>query len=248
MLSVHEELDNHYGQSLAHIGLAQVARRSGDLAAARRHYDAGLRLLRHIDARQHIVSCLAGLGRVALDEGDLTEARARLTEALTLSRDAGLRAGIARRLEAWAVLVAAEGDHRRAVLLAAAAVTLGGRQPDARTEDVLRPARDRLGEAVVGVLWAEGAAMTAEQAVACALDGELPEPPARPVVPVSRDSRLTAREREIAELVARGLSNRAIAEELVISPATVARHVANMLAKLGFSTRTQIAAWVIGGR
>ncbi|MEV4801002.1 LuxR C-terminal-related transcriptional regulator [Nonomuraea sp. NPDC049421] len=248
VLSVHEELDNHYGQSLAHIGLAQVARCSGDLAAARRHYDAGLRLLRHIDARQHIVSCLAGLGRVALDEGDLTEARARLTEALTLSRDAGLRAGIARRLDAWAVLVAAEGDHRRAVLLAAAAVTLGGRQPDARTEDVLRPARDRLGEAVVGVLWAEGAAMTAEQAVACALDGELPEPPARPVVPVSRDSRLTAREREIAELVARGLSNRAIAEELVISPATVARHVANMLAKLGFSTRTQIAAWVIGSR
>ena len=56
---------------------------------------------------------------------------------------------------------------------------------------------------------------------------------------------LTAREREIASLVARGLSNKGIADELVISHATVARHVANILAKLGFSSRTQIAAWVL---
>ena len=46
-------------------------------------------------------------------------------------------------------------------------------------------------------------------------------------------STLTPREREIAALIARGLSNRAIADELVISQATVARHVANMLTKLG---------------
>jgi predicted ATPase/DNA-binding CsgD family transcriptional regulator len=57
-------------------------------------------------------------------------------------------------------------------------------------------------------------------------------------------STLTPREREIAGLIARGLSNRAIADELVISQATVARHVANMLTKLGFSSRAQIAAWV----
>ncbi|MFG2075818.1 tetratricopeptide repeat protein [Nonomuraea maritima] len=247
-LSIDEELDNHYGQASDHIGLAQVARRCGDLPGARRHYQAGLRLLRHADARQHTVSCLAGLGRVALDQGDLAQARARLTEALVLSRDAGLRAGIARRLEAWARLVAAEGDHRRAVLLVAASVTLGGRQPDARAEEVLRPARSALGEVVADVLWAEGSAMTVDQAVSCALDGALPDPPPEPVVPAGQECRLTAREQEIAELVARGLSNRAIAGELVISPATVARHVANILAKLGFSTRTQIAAWVIGAR
>ncbi|SEG93697.1 Predicted ATPase [Nonomuraea solani] len=248
VLAISEELDNHYGQTSSHIGLAQVARRSGDLVSAKRHYESGLALLRRVDARQHTVSCLAGLGRVALDQGDLVEARARLTEALVLSRDAGLRAGIARRLEAWADLVAAEGDQRRAVLLAAASVALSGRRPDARTEEVLRPARDALGEVVVGLLWAEGGNLTADQAVACALDGALPEPPAEPIVPVGQESRLTAREREIAELIARGLSNRAIAEELVISPATAARHVANILSKLGFSTRTQIAAWVIGGR
>ncbi len=57
-------------------------------------------------------------------------------------------------------------------------------------------------------------------------------------------STLTPRERELAGLISRGLSNRAIADELVISQATVARHVANMLTKLGFSSRAQIAAWV----
>jgi DNA-binding NarL/FixJ family response regulator len=54
---------------------------------------------------------------------------------------------------------------------------------------------------------------------------------------------LTAREREIADLIARGLSNRAIAAELVISPATAARHVANIFSKLGVTSRAQVAAW-----
>ena len=54
---------------------------------------------------------------------------------------------------------------------------------------------------------------------------------------------LTARELEIAALIARGLSNRGIAAELVISPATAARHVANIFAKLGFTSRAQVAAW-----
>jgi DNA-binding CsgD family transcriptional regulator len=54
---------------------------------------------------------------------------------------------------------------------------------------------------------------------------------------------LTAREREVVALIARGASNKAIAQELFISPATAARHVANILAKLGYSSRSQVAAW-----
>jgi DNA-binding NarL/FixJ family response regulator len=65
---------------------------------------------------------------------------------------------------------------------------------------------------------------------------------ARPFTPPST---LTAREREIARLVARGLTNRGIADELVISPATVARHVTNILTKLGYSSRAQVAVWVV---
>jgi len=59
---------------------------------------------------------------------------------------------------------------------------------------------------------------------------------------------LSPREIEVADLVAEGLSNPAIARRLYLSRPTVARHVAHILAKLGFSSRAQIAAWVAQGR
>jgi len=56
---------------------------------------------------------------------------------------------------------------------------------------------------------------------------------------------LSPREREITVLVARGRPNRQIADELSISPATVERHISNILGKLGFHSRTQVAAWAV---
>jgi DNA-binding CsgD family transcriptional regulator len=55
---------------------------------------------------------------------------------------------------------------------------------------------------------------------------------------------LTKRELEVAELIERGLSNREIAERLVISKRTADGHVERILAKLGFSSRAQVAAWI----
>lgn len=56
---------------------------------------------------------------------------------------------------------------------------------------------------------------------------------------------LTAREREVADLVALGRSNREIAAELVLSSRTVGNHVQHILTKLGFGNRSQITAWVV---
>jgi DNA-binding CsgD family transcriptional regulator len=56
---------------------------------------------------------------------------------------------------------------------------------------------------------------------------------------------LTMREREVAALIARGNTSRAIAEQLVISERTAEVHVSNILAKLGFTSRAQIAAWAV---
>jgi DNA-binding CsgD family transcriptional regulator len=56
---------------------------------------------------------------------------------------------------------------------------------------------------------------------------------------------LTARERDVAVLVAQGKSNREIAEALIVSERTAETHVSNVLSKLGFTSRTQIAAWAI---
>ena len=74
----------------------------------------------------------------------------------------------------------------------------------------------------------------------------LAPPSLAPAPSVAAPPSLTPREREITALIARGYSNKGIAEELVISPATAARHVANILAKLGFTSRAQIAAWAAG--
>jgi DNA-binding NarL/FixJ family response regulator len=52
----------------------------------------------------------------------------------------------------------------------------------------------------------------------------------------------------VARLLALGLSNRRVADELAISRGTVERHVANILAKLGYGSRAQVAAWAVEQR
>ncbi len=52
----------------------------------------------------------------------------------------------------------------------------------------------------------------------------------------------------MALLIARGLSNRQVGEQLCITQATVARHVANIFLKLSVSSRARVAAWVLASR
>ena len=119
----------------------------------------------------------------------------------------------------------------------------------ARKEKYLASAR-HLGEPAIAWLWARGLAMTSDQAVAQALDigPETHNTVALTAlgadqVPTAPPDMLTPREREVVALVAFGRSNKAIAADLFISTATAARHVANILGKLGFNSRAQIAAW-----
>ena len=110
-------------------------------------------------------------------------------------------------------------------------------------------ARSRLDEAAWEAAFAEGRAMKLEEAVEYALSEDdssmiASRTPEQTSTTAPRPSALTRREREVAKLVARGLTNRRIAEELVLSERTVENHVRNILKKLNLSSRSEIAAWV----
>jgi DNA-binding CsgD family transcriptional regulator len=79
---------------------------------------------------------------------------------------------------------------------------------------------------------------------ALVLKGKLEAAASEPSTRRSAPDTLTAREREIASLMADGLSNRDIAEKLVISEGTVDVHVKHILGKLGFRSRAQVAGWL----
>jgi DNA-binding CsgD family transcriptional regulator len=76
-----------------------------------------------------------------------------------------------------------------------------------------------------------------------AADQRLPQPDK--AARAQRSDPLTPREREVAVLVAQGLTNREIAEALVITEGTAGIHVTHILDKLGFRSRSQVAAWAV---
>ena len=92
----------------------------------------------------------------------------------------------------------------------------------------------------------EGRAMSHEQALEYALSGEEPHvvPAPKPQPPVGvQPGVLTSREGEVADLVAQGMSNRQIAQELFLSERTIENHVSKILGKLRLVSRAEIAAW-----
>ncbi|MFC0450039.1 protein kinase domain-containing protein [Rhodococcus jostii] len=185
--------------------------------------------------------------------GDRSTAIRLLEQGLQLIRQARSPSSVATSLELLAWIVSEDkSDHRRAVVLMGAAEELAYSVGSAPVvfQDLRRihhanwelATRNTLGKQNFDTSFREGHALDLDAAVALALGEEVPNAP-RTVTDSLRI--LTKRERQVAELVAEGLTNRAIAARLVISPRTAQGHVEHVLTKLGFTSRTQIAAWVI---
>jgi ATP/maltotriose-dependent transcriptional regulator MalT len=264
--------NNRWGIAQVEYGMGTLARARGDAEMAVRYFQDAMEVFRELDAWPEISRCQAGIGWIAITNGDFGLARESLAEGLRLNQACGQRLGIARGLEAFAALAAARQQPERAARLAGAACQLReslghGTGIGPRIEEVLEFARDRIGASGAAALFAEGREMTWEDATSYALgsdDGPSAPGPSRAGEPAwthparlgpaggprhdasgghRATNPLTPREHEIVLLIAQGLSNKEIADELVISPATAARHVANILAKLGFTSRTQVASW-----
>ena len=68
-LAIMRAIDQQWGVARTLLGLADLARLTGDSGGAQRHYEEALAILRVLNARPEIARCLAGLGRIAIDRG-----------------------------------------------------------------------------------------------------------------------------------------------------------------------------------
>ncbi|WP_182379246.1 LuxR C-terminal-related transcriptional regulator [Nocardioides sp. WS12] len=182
--------------------------------------------------------------------GDVEEAKALLRVSLPLTRSITDRLGMAVGLElsAWTF---AETDPERAAKLLGAAQNEWDR---VETSTVVLPGLDiphqacvsgvaaKLSRETLARATAQGHLLDHDAAIELALNDVTTS--AKRTGGESSQTDLTPREVEIAELVRKGLTDRQIADVLVISPRTAETHVAHILAKLKFTSRKQIARWV----
>jgi DNA-binding CsgD family transcriptional regulator len=223
--------------------LAQVCARRGQHSECRRLLEESLNTWNAVRGHQGAAWVHLDLGQLDVVEGAYDTAGSHFAEALKSCCDLGDRWGIARCLEAFATLAVNTGSPEHAVRLAGAAdrlresagVAPSSRRPASLPHDLVR-ARQTLGGARYSTAWEAGGAMSAEQAVRLA----------RQIGRANAPDRLTHREREVVSLVALGLTNRQIADKLVIDLRTAETHVSNMLGKLGLSSRAQLAVWAAG--
>jgi len=184
-------------------------------------------------------------------KGNLEQAEALAREGAAGKHAVGDRRGVALLVETLAWMAADRGAYLRAAVLLGYAqrlresimVPLLSRQ-QARHEACEQSARSQLGDPGFAKAFEKGATMPDAEAIAYVLE-QTPTIPAASPPPHEGKSpiQLTRREQEIAALVAQGLTNKQVAIKLVVSERTVESHIWNILNRLGFNSRTQIASW-----
>ncbi|MDH6286109.1 protein kinase domain-containing protein [Rhodococcus opacus] len=182
--------------------------------------------------------------------GERARAVQLLGQALRVERRVNDRLNASVCLQALAWIAAEEQDMERAVVLLGAADEFT-RSVGSSTvlvpglsvyqDECERRTREAMSEQAFTAARRRGTALGFDAAVAYALGEQIsPSPTSAGPSPAP-----TKREREVATLIAEGLTNKEIAARLVISPRTAQGHVEHLLTKLGFNSRAQIAAWVV---
>ena len=235
-------------------GLGILAMDEGDFVRAADWFQQSLVSSREQRDDVGVATQLGNLARMAFQRRDLHSAISFATQAMAMRREQHVRGGypLVRNLEVCAAVAARYRLAESAARLDGAADTLreqseellelGPKDFTQRYQRDLASARAQLGAEAFAQARSAGRGLNLDEAVseALALPGALSAAPERsPSL-----GALTARESEVARLVGRGFTNQQIANELVFTEATAAKHVEHILDKLGFTSRTQIAAWV----
>jgi non-specific serine/threonine protein kinase len=181
------------------------------------------------------------------DDAGATAAARESLEVRRLVEDEQFGVGLSLESLAW-IAGSQRRDERAALLLGASRRMWQAMHTSLSTfrrlrgfhDDTMSVVRARLGDRAFDAVLRRGTELSTADAVALALE-RTPVPAARSS---ADDSGLTRREREVAALIAEGLSNREIAARLVVAQRTAEGHVENILSKLGFTSRAQVAGWL----
>ncbi|MBF6224197.1 protein kinase [Nocardia abscessus] len=233
-----------YISALMLLGWAYTAQ--GDIPRAIECHEQMLSITEECGESLYRSSALWGLGLATWLQGEGSHAQQLLQESLRVNQRMRSPVVAALDLEGLAWTVADEDGERAAVLMGAAENLLRSSAsgfavfPGATHvhDECERTVRRTLGERRFDTAFRRGQAMEHNAAVTYAL-GEAPRATALASQPT-----LTKRERQVADLIAQGLTNKQIAAKLVISQRTADGHVEHILTKLGFTSRAQIAAWI----
>jgi predicted ATPase/DNA-binding CsgD family transcriptional regulator len=253
-LALFQTVGSERGVAIVMNRLGELARNRGDLAAAERLHGDAHSLLRGRDDPWILGQILTGLARVAAARHDHVKTTTLAYQSLQALHHVGAGRDIAAALALLAVAACATGQ---AALGGQILGAVDGAYPEgsaiqseqASFEQALATARAALGERAFVDAWVEGQRLTLDEAVkiGLALAEAAPASGSAVAEPASGPSvdTLTRRERDVAALIARGLTNREIADALVISEMTADSHVSHILRKLGFRSRVQVARWAV---
>jgi predicted ATPase/class 3 adenylate cyclase/DNA-binding CsgD family transcriptional regulator len=223
--------------------LTMVLTRAGDLAAAERVCAAGLARCRAVGDLMSLGAQLTLMATLEMLTGRAGDAAAHLQEALQTAIRTGNRILMVNGVESCGYLCAATGRYADAVTAWAALAGLARREGFTespaevrRRDEPLRAARQALGAAQTQAAGERGAAMGMATAAEYALMLTAPGPPAA----APGHGQLSARERELVTLVARGRTDAQIAAQLYISIRTVRSHLDRIRDKTGCRRRADL--------
>ena len=254
-LQQHTALGDRAAAAYDGIQLALATVMLGDQLRALGLIEDSLRLCEPSGENWTTALALFALGVEACRNGDLVRSIEAGRKSIRLRLPLQDRRSIGLNFEALAWTSAASGEAVRAARLFGAAqavqlsigTSLHALGHLAELHELYEPvARAALGDEAFEWELAAGMGLEFEEAVDYALD-ERPQEPvadARAQSDAAKAAGLTRREREVAELIGQGMSNKEIAARLVISPRTAEAHVEHILAKLGFTSRAQVAVWI----
>jgi DNA-binding CsgD family transcriptional regulator len=238
------------GALLGNLGYLELS--AGDLDAARSHLAEALDISRTLNNRQAVVYETFNLGLVEYLGGLPGAAETLFAESLDLARRMGMRAATAYALIGLALAGQGGADPGwRARLHGAADQALAdmGHALEPLEAQLADQDRQRLraaiGDRAFDAEYAAGRTLDPAQVLAALGRTDAATGQARVAheAQPGMQTALTPRELDVLRLVAQGLSNPDIAQRLYLSQHTVHRHVANILRKLGLTSRSAAAAW-----